>query len=41
MNVSNYYKALDKDPFEVAIPLTYHIKSGIDSEFARFEKKFQ
>jgi hypothetical protein len=41
MNVSNYYKAMGKDPFDVAIPLTYHIKSGNDSEFTRFEKKFQ
>jgi len=27
MNVVNYYKALNHDPFEVAIPLTFHIKS--------------
>jgi tubulin---tyrosine ligase len=25
--VINYYKALNHDPFEVAIPLTFHIKS--------------
>lgn len=41
LNVSNYYKALGMDPFEVAIPLTFHIKSSQDAEFARFEKKFQ
>ena len=27
MNLSNYYKALGYDPFDVAIPLTFHIKS--------------
>lgn len=27
MNISNYYRALKYDPFEVAIPLTFHIKS--------------
>ena len=36
LNVSNYYKALGFDPFEVAIPLTYHIKSGDDPEFLNF-----
>lgn len=41
MNVSNYYKALGLDPFEVAIPLTFHIKNSRDSEFAKFEKYYQ
>lgn len=27
MNISNYYRSLGYDPFEVAIPLTFHIKS--------------
>lgn len=30
MNVSNYYKALGYDPFDVAIPLTFHVKSCSD-----------
>lgn len=41
MNVSNYYKALGMDPFEVAIPLTFHIKSSRDPEFAKFEQYYQ
>lgn len=40
MNVSNYYKALGYDPFDVAIPLTFHIKSQTDPEYSRFEKMF-
>ena len=40
MNVANYYKALGYDPFDVAIPLTFHIKSQQDPEFSRFEKVF-
>ena len=31
-----YYKALDRDPFEV-LPLTFHIKSGTgDPEYKNF-----
>lgn len=41
MNVSQYFRALGRDPFEVAIPLTFHIKSSSDQEFARFEKLFK
>lgn len=41
MNVVNYYKALNHNPFEVAIPLTFHIKSQNDPEYNRFEKMFQ
>ena len=41
MNMSNYYKALGFDPFEVAIPLTFHVKSSSDPEFARFERLFK
>lgn len=28
VNMSEYYKAIGLNPFEVAIPLTFHIKSG-------------
>lgn len=41
MNMSNYYKALGLDPFEVAIPLTFHVKSSSDPEYARFERLFK
>ena len=41
MNVSQYFRALGKDPFEVAIPLTFHIKSSQDAEFQRFERLFR
>ena len=27
MNISSYYRMLGVDPFDVAIPLTFHIKS--------------
>jgi hypothetical protein len=27
MNISNYYRAMGVEPFDVAIPLTFHIKS--------------
>lgn len=33
MNMSNYYKRLGLCPFEVAIPLTFHIKSQNDPEY--------
>ena len=36
VNISNYYRSLNIDPFEVAIPLTFHIKSPNDSEYKRF-----
>ena len=36
MNISNYYRAMGLDPFEVAIPLTFHIKSQNDPEYKRF-----
>jgi tubulin---tyrosine ligase len=41
MNISQYYKAMGLDPFEVAIPLTFHIKSANDPEYTRFERVFQ
>ena len=40
INVSNYYKALGYDPFDVAIPLTFHVKSCSDPEYSRFEQMF-
>lgn len=40
MNIDTYYKALGYDPFEVAIPLTFHIKKGTDKQFAKFERAF-
>ena len=37
VNMNSYYRALGLDPFEVAIPLTFHIKSGAnDPEFLKF-----
>lgn len=40
-NLVNYYKALNKDPFEV-IPLTFHVKTGeSDPEFENFKEKFK
>ena len=40
VNISSYYKALGHDPFDVAIPLTFHIKSTSDPEFEKFERMF-
>lgn len=40
MNISMYYRAMGLDPFEVAIPLTFHIKSSNDPEYLRFERVF-
>ena len=40
MNMSIYYKALGHDPFDVAIPITFHIKSQNDPQYANFVKKF-
>jgi hypothetical protein len=40
MNISTYYNMLGHDPFDVAIPLTFHIKTGNDPEYGRFEKMF-
>lgn len=36
MNMCNYYNKLGLDPFEVAIPLTFHIKSLQDSQYEAF-----
>ena len=35
-----YYRSLGFDPFEVAIPLTFHIKSQSDPEFQTFCQQF-
>ena len=41
-HVSNYYLAMGIDPFQAAIPLTYHVKSpdGGDPEFTKFTKTY-
>lgn len=37
LNMKNYYEAMDMDVFE-NIPLTFHVKTGLDDpEFARFK----
>ena len=41
MNISNYYRAQNLDPFDVAIPLTFHIKSQNDPEYKRFIEVYQ
>ena len=41
MNISQYYRAAGYDPFDVAIPLTFHIKTSSDPEYARFEQEFK
>ena len=42
MNMCNYYKdRLSLDPFEVAIPLTFHIKSQFDPEYDKFIEHFK
>jgi len=40
MNINNYYKVLGYDSFDVAIPLTFHIKAGNDPEYSKFESMF-
>ena len=40
MNMSIYYRALGLDPFDVAIPITFHIKSQSDPEYEKFVKKY-
>jgi hypothetical protein len=40
-NMTQYYKQLKEDPFEV-LPLTFHIEHGIrDPEFDKFKLFFQ
>lgn len=41
MNMCHYYRKLNLNPFEVAIPLTFHIKSiHTDPEFKKFVQCF-
>jgi hypothetical protein len=40
-NMKTYYESLDLNPFDY-IPLTFHIKDGVDSEeFAKFTEEFK
>jgi len=43
MNVSTYFKAMGINPFEVAIPLTFNVKTvhSNDAEFARFTRAYK
>ena len=40
MNMCSFYRRQGLDPFEVAIPLTFHIKSQSDPEYANFIMMF-
>ena len=42
-NISNYYNAQGYDPFEVAIPLTFNVKtpSNSDPEYIKFTKAYK
>ena len=40
MNLKNYYQKLGLNPFEVAIPVTFHIKKANDADFTRFSDYF-
>lgn len=40
LNLKTYYEGLGVDPFEVAIPLTFHIKQQSDPEFLRFQEVY-
>lgn len=40
MNMCLYYRKLGLDPFEVALPVTFHIKSQVDPEYTRFTEYF-
>jgi hypothetical protein len=40
LNLKSYYGRLGLDPFEVAIPLTFNIKSVTDPEYMRFCETF-
>ena len=39
-NIVNYYTALNLDPFEQAIPLTFHIRSTSDKDYQRFLSEY-
>lgn len=38
INIHTYYTRLGLDPFIVAIPLTFHIKSPDDLEYQKFDE---
>ena len=42
-NISNYYYSIGVDPFEVAIPLTFNVKtaSSSDAGYAKFIKAYK
>ena len=42
-NISNYYNSQGYDPFEVAIPLTFNVKtpSNSDPEYIKFTKAYK
>jgi tubulin---tyrosine ligase len=40
MNMCSYYARLGFDPFEVAIPITFHIKKQQDPEYLKFVRFF-
>ena len=40
LNMKNYYEAMNKDVF-TAVPVTFHIKEGVDDvEFQKFKSYF-
>ena len=43
LNVSAYYQAMGINPFEVAIPLTFNVKTphNSDSEYIKFTKAYK
>ena len=43
LNVSTYYRAMGINPFEVAIPLTFNVKTphNGDAEYIRFTRAYK
>jgi len=43
LNISTYYRAMGINPFEVAIPLTFNVKSpqNNDSEYIKFTRAYK
>ena len=41
MNMCAYYQRLRLDPFKVAIPLTFHIKSQRDPAYEKFIREYK
>lgn len=40
LNMKNYYEAMDEDVF-ANLPLTFHVKSGLDdAEFTKFKNQY-